>query len=163
MNRLYVINLVAACLICASAYGQRSDLAPLKQRAELVAKATELIESRGKPITLPDDLINPFVGREAPPKIDNSPDAGTLISEAEAMEGADFLARLAAQIPVSGTAALGGDALLLLGQKRLKAGDVVKISFEGKSYELTITHVGTTTFTVSRGGLTHTRPTRLSR
>jgi hypothetical protein len=161
MNRYCIIGLLAACLPCVEAYGQKSDLAPLKQRAEVVAKATELIESRGKSVALPENLINPFVGREPTVTDNNAADAP--VSEAEIMEGSDFLARLAAQIPVSGTATLGGDALLLLGQKRLKAGDVVKISFEGKSYELTITHVGTTTFTVSRGDLTHTRPTRLSR
>lgn len=161
MNTRFLTVASLAVLFGVTAYGQKSDLAPMKQREEIVSKATALVESMGKPVVLPENLINPFVGRVEVVK--EEVDTASGVSVVEALADADLLARLAAQIPVSGTATLGGDALLLLGQKRLKAGDVVRISFEGKSYELTITHVGTTSFTVGKDGLTHTRPTRLSR
>jgi hypothetical protein len=148
-------------LLCASAYGQKSDLSPFKQRQDIISSAAGLMESRGQPVVLPENLMNPFVGRVEAPATDAA-DAST-VSMVEALAGVDLLARLAAQIPVSGTASLDGEALLLLGQKRLKAGDAVRISFEGKSYELTITYIGSTSFTVSKGGLSHTRPTRLLR
>lgn len=161
MNIIILSGVSLAVVFSSAAYGQKSDLAPMKQREEIVAKAAGLIESRDKPVILPAELVNLFVGRVEVLEEDVDPASG--VSVVEALADADLLARLAAQIPVSGTATLGGEALLLLGQKRLKAGDVVRISFEGKSYELTIAHVGTTSFTVGKDGLTHTRPTRLSR
>lgn len=161
MNILSPAYCSLALWLCATAYGQKSDLAPFKQRQDIISKAAGLIESRGRPVVLPDDLMNPFVGRVEAPQVDAA-DTSTA-SVVDALAGTELLARLAAQIPVSGTASLDGEALLLLGQKRLKAGDVVRISFEGKSYELTITYIGSTSFTVSKSGLSHTRPTRLAR
>jgi hypothetical protein len=69
---------------------------------------------------------------------------------------------LAAAIPVSGAMRLGDETLLLVGQKKLKVGDTLRISFEGKPYELSISDIGATTFTVQRGEFLHTRAIRLT-
>src|SRR5690606_18935228 len=117
-----------------------ADIPSWKQREGVIAAANALIEAQKTPVPAPEGLINPFVGPEeivAETKEEPPPVAITT-----ALAESELLARLAAQIPASGTANLGGSAILLLGQKRLKVGDVIRLSFEGKSYEVSIAHIG---------------------
>ncbi len=150
------LPVVAAALAgAAPAHAQgRSDLSPPPARDKIVAEAERVAASRGTRTELPSPLPNPFVARslevEAAPVVER-PVQPTV-------NQADLLARIATRIPATGTVTLGGEPILLLGQKRLKVGDTYTISFEGQTYELSIAAVTPTAFTVQRGENLHTRP-----
>jgi hypothetical protein len=143
------------------AWGQAGpDLVAPKLRDKVVVDATGVVDAQNSPVSLPSPLPNPFVAKEG----EVVPDPITVSGKtAETpLTGADLLARLALQIPATGTVTIGGEPLLLLGQKRLKVGDTYTISFEGQSYDLSIAAVTPTSFTVKRGDILYSRPVRLS-
>jgi hypothetical protein len=57
-----------------------------------------------------------------------------------------------------GTFVVGGEAIILLGQKKLKVGETYPINFEGAVYELEITAIETTRFSVRYKNEEITRP-----
>jgi hypothetical protein len=158
---VHLLSLFGASLAISSATLAQSDLAEPKLRAQVVADATRVVEARGGAVTLPAPLPNPFVPKTSEPEIVPEVVAPP-VEPAPALGGPELLASLAARIPATGTVSLGGEPMLLLGQKRLKVGDTVTISFEGQSYELSIAAVTSTAFTVKRGENIHTRPVRIS-
>ena len=154
----------SAVVAASSAQAQAAaavDLVPPKQREKVVQDAGSVLASRSSPVVLPTPLPNPFIAKESPSSA--VPDTPTATTAPEStLGGVDLLAKIAARIPATGTVSLGGEPLLLLGQKRLKVGDVYTISFEGQTYELSIAAVTPTSFTVKRGENIYTRPVRLS-
>jgi hypothetical protein len=136
------------------------DVAPPELREKTVIAADAVLESRSSPTPLPSPLPNPFIAKE-PETQAVAPGAPVAATPAEpALSGAELLARLAARIPSTGTVFLGGQPILLLGQKRLNVGDAYSISLDGKTFEVTLAAVSSTSFTVKRGELLHTRPVR---
>lgn len=162
-KNLLFLKLVLIVSFCTHHLGaQAADVSLPKQRDSLVEAAEKLVASRTATLALGDKVPNPF---EWPVTEDLS--AQTLADAPPAAVNAgvtspEFLARLAALIPVTGTAFLGDQGILLLGQKRLKVGDAFTISFEGQSHELSIAEISGASFTVRRGALLHTRPIQLS-
>lgn len=140
------------------------DLVSPKLREKVVADAIAVVETQNAPASLPSPLPNPFVAKEG--DVATAPAASSSSAAAKPAEtslsGVELLARLAIQIPATGTVTLGGEPLLLLGQKRLKVGDSYTISFEGQTYDLSIAAVTPTSFTVKRGDILYSRPVRLS-
>lgn len=159
---LYGIGAVLLANFMFAAEG--ADLTAPKLRMDTVAKAQALLAAQEAPVVLADPLPNPFVrvpltksdeeAEEAVPAVD--PKAVATLS------GVELLTRLAATIPATGTVNLGGAPILLLGQKRLKVGDTLTISFEDKSYEVSIASISSTAFTIARGSHSYTRPLRLA-
>lgn len=70
----------------------------------------------------------------------------------------DILVMAAAQINPSGTAQLGDTAILLFGQKKLKVGDTIPIVFQGTTYELVISVIDRTFFSLRLNDEEITRP-----
>lgn len=150
----FLVLTAAASLLCAA-----PDLAPPKAREKVVADAVRIAAERNTPAPLPAVLPNPFLGKE---EVQAEEAAHQSSAPESALTGRDLLASLAARIPSTGTMIMGGEPILLLGQKRLKVGDSFAISFEGQTYELSIAAVNATSFTVKRGENVHTRPVRIS-
>jgi len=134
----------------------QSDLLPPQRRAETVALAEKLLAPRQvKPLA--ENTPSPF----APPGFEQ-PDPEELAAQqaaaatASAAAGAEprlvgdraILEKLSEYIVPSGIARLGGEAILLFGQKKLKVGDRLTITFDGSDYELDITAIDRTTFTL---------------
>ena len=140
------------------------DLTSPKLREATVAKAQALVESQKAPVVLVSPLPNPFV--RVPLKKPDDTQEETVSAGASkvipALSGVELLTRLAAMIPATGTVNLNGAPILLLSQKRLKVGDSLTISFEDKDYEVLITSISPTAFTISRGSHSYTRPLRLA-
>lgn len=145
------------CLCGVYSSGAYADgvAAPVK-RQEVVATAAELYVRKDNSVAIPKDVVNPFVGLS---EVDEQPTVGPSLPSAS-LVGRDLLEHLAVQIPASGTVNLGGEWILLVGQKRLKVGDGVRINFEGQPYELFIASIAATNFTVRRGDMLYTRPVR---
>lgn len=69
-----------------------------------------------------------------------------------------LLVALSEQLDPKGTFVLGGESIILLGQKKLKVGERYPITFEGAVYELEITAIETTRFSVRYKNEEITRP-----
>lgn len=156
---LHLVVSLGAVVASAVSLQAQADLPSPKVREKAVADASRVAAARNVTVPLPSPLPNPFVPRELAAPVEEAP---TAVAASPSLAGAELLATLAARIPSTGTVSIGGAPLLLLGQKRLKVGDTLTISFEGQSYELSIAAVTSTSFTVKRGENIHTRPVRIS-
>jgi hypothetical protein len=157
---IFLVGLV----LCGAtgALAQKSDLASPPKRDAVLATAGKLLKPR-ELAPLPENLIPPF----SPPAFEE-PDPEELKAQQAAIAASPTLVRpagdrgileaLAGRLAPSGTAILGGEAILLFGQKRLKVGDQLTITFEGFDYILNITDIGRTTFTLRLNREEITRP-----
>jgi hypothetical protein len=147
----------AAVLLAPTSSHAQADIPPSETRVAVVASISKVMESRGKPAVVPEDCISPFTGkvRAAAPE----PDFSNLPVPV-GLSGPELLSQLAGKIPSTGTLVFGGNALLLLGPKRVKVGDTITVNHDGKDYQLTLTSVNSTSFTVKMGDEVSTRPIR---
>ncbi len=139
-----------------SVLAQGADIPPPDTRTAIVAKATKLAETRGKAPELADNLVNPFTGIIREPSLPEVATGPIPVG----LSGPELLSQLASTIPSTGTLVFGGNAMLLLGPKKIKVGEKIPVSFEGKDYQLTLTAVTPTTFTVQLGKEFSTRTVR---
>ena len=70
----------------------------------------------------------------------------------------DILENLAAKLPTTGTIIFNGEPLLLLARNRVKIGDKFTVTLNGQDYELELTAIDRTTFTLRYNGEEITRP-----
>lgn len=70
----------------------------------------------------------------------------------------DLLAAIANSLKPGGSIVLGGQPTLLFGQKRVKAGGVLTITFEGNQYTLEVVSIDRTNFTLRLNREEFTRP-----
>lgn len=161
MNAWRLFGLVAPMQICSMLVAQAIDVSPYKQREQLVAEAQKVFAERGSAPVLPDPLPNPFIEKPLP---DSEPDSGIAAQGAVQPEGPtpiDLLMKVSSRIAATGTANLGGQFYLLAGQKKFKVGDKLTVDYDGLPYELVITSITSTGFTLKKGDLTYTRAIRL--
>jgi hypothetical protein len=130
------------------------------QREATIAVGLGLLAVRDKEVAFDKNAPDPFIGKASPVTesiVEVVPIPRAVINEA------DLLSSLANQLSARGTAILGQDRILLLSQKRVKVGESITISFDGNDYEVVLSDLSSTTFTIKRNGLTFTRPVLLSR
>ncbi|HRI81276.1 MAG TPA: hypothetical protein PLF88_02485 [Opitutaceae bacterium] len=166
MNAKKVILLSWLLLsFAAVALAQRSDLATPEKRNASVALATKLLQPR-ELSAMPETLIPPFnppAFEQPDPEEIRAQQAAALAAQAANITirptgDRGVLETLAERLAPSGTVIIGGEAVLLFGQKRLKVGDRLTIAFEGVEYNLDITAIGRTTFTLRLNREEITRP-----
>jgi hypothetical protein len=147
------VVLCTAVLLGTELTAQKVDIPPAIQRENTLQLAKQALKPEVTP--LPDPLPNPFAGKVDPvTQIEAAP-----VTIAVDME---LLSRVAATISVSGTFNMGGQPMLLVGSKKFKIGDSFPVFFEGQSYDLVISAINPTNFSVQYRALTYTRATRLS-
>ena len=151
---LLVLSLAAGSLMAAPS----SDVAAPAKRTVSVDFAAKLLA----PKTQNADLaapINPFT-LNGSRMAEAEPDQGQAAAAKAAMMASNrsLLIALADLLEPKGTFVLGGEAIILLGQKKLKVGEVYPITFEGAVYELEITAIETTRFSVRYKNEEITRP-----
>lgn len=152
-----LLALAGLALWPLAAAAQQSDLLPPKRRAVSVELAEKLLAPR-QVAPLPADAASPFAppGFDQPDPEEVAAQQAAAAASAAASVGAEtrlvgdraILDKLATYIVPSGIARLGDESILLFGQKKLKVGDRLTITFEGSDYDLDITAIGTTTFTL---------------
>ena len=168
--RRHIFLLPLTLLAAAISDGAVSDIAPLPKRSESVALADQFLA----PLDLGSlttgsalkDPFNPpgFIKNAAPtttdPAVVTVPDLPPPPKVAPERELIEAIAPL---IGPDGRATLGGVTYLLFGKKRLKVGDTLPILYKDKPYELIITAIGDTTFTLRLNGEETIRPIRSSK
>jgi len=148
-------SLLAAifCTACCSCFvtGGTANVPPAQQRAATLGLAASLVKS------LPQDEV---------PQIDSSTNPfkeGVTITEPDGprltpMNDHDLLALLAEQLNPTGTFVMGGEPILLFGQKKIKVGDKLPLSYEGAIYYVEIVEIKRISFTISLNQEKFSRP-----
>jgi hypothetical protein len=135
--------------------GAPSDVSNPTARRSVVEAAAKLVESPTIP-PLPAAMNNIF----NPPAF-GKPDAEELAAMAAARAAeaallnktkpateADLLERIAEKVVPSGTLTMNDEPLLIFGQKRLRVGDHLTVTYDGKDYTLELAGIQRFTFTL---------------
>ncbi|MDB6127482.1 MAG: hypothetical protein JWM35_1378 [Verrucomicrobia bacterium] len=137
-----------------------SDLASKDVRHATVESAARLAKVE-MPAPLPDDLPQPFnpegfnrVAREVP----RQTDAGPAVQAKLAAGDREILGAIAQRVTPTGTFNLGGARFLQFSKKRLKVGDHLTVTHEGQDYNLELTAIDATNFTLRLNREEITRP-----
>jgi hypothetical protein len=70
----------------------------------------------------------------------------------------DLLIAIAGALKPGGSIKMGGGQILLMGVKKIKVGDPLSVTFEGAQYNLQVTAINPTNFTLRYNGEEYTRP-----
>jgi hypothetical protein len=166
MNASRPFHLSALVFLLASplaeAWAQRADILPAPRRAVSLETGRALLAAReAADLELPTQLASPFLPPEAEttdvpvvfvPVTGGAPVVARTYTDAEVLEA------VAPRITPTGAVVVGGESILLFGQKRLKVGDTYSISFEGRDYDVVITAIERTSFTLRLNQQQVTRP-----
>jgi hypothetical protein len=151
------------------AAGADDVVTPTKRQAGIAA-ANQLLAA--KDTALLAETINPFRSEAFAEAVAGTGRAGAVVPGAGAESASpaapvrpagprtdrDLLAALAGSLKPSGFFVLGGQPTLVFGQKRVKAGGALTITFEGAEYVLEVTAITRTTFTLRLNREEFTRP-----
>jgi hypothetical protein len=139
MNSLcrYILPVLGWSILAATA-AAKSDLATREKRQESIDQAMTLVQPAA-PAPLPTDLKNPFVLSH-----DSKYGAATnqLSSDHEVLLAA------AAHIVPTGVVQIGDSPIMLLGEKKLKVGEYLTITFAGNDYVVEIAAISHSSFTL---------------
>jgi len=130
----------ASMLTAALSLAAKSDLTTSDQRHESVSQAVALAQPRVAP-PLPTDVRNPF----APPEVVRPKNTGRPVPAADK----EVLTAIVNNIRPSGVMqAPDGQLILLMREKKLKVGDYLTITFEGRDYVIELAAIDHSSFTL---------------
>ena len=133
----YILTILGLSFLVATAAAD-SDLATPEQRQQSVDQAIALVRPVA-PALLPTDLKNPFTLSR------DSKDTGAskqLAGDRQVLEA------VAPHIVPSGVVQVGDSPILLLGEKKLKVGDYLTITFAGSEYMVELSAISHSSFTL---------------
>jgi hypothetical protein len=131
----------------------RPDVTPPAAREQSVSLAQRLAAAP----EVPKVVVGPRNPFAAPAQVRDLVAAPAVVAPPQVSDRR-LLDAMAPLINPTGTMALGGQPILLFGQKRIKVGDTLPITFEGRSYSLVISAIQSTSFTVRLNNEETTRP-----
>ncbi len=153
MKRLLFL---CVCSIAIPLWAAGPDLTPSATRAATIDSLKKWV--RAPELEFGPSTPNPFsmAGFEASAH-KNEPSAPASDENNEP----NLLGQLAESIPAKGRFVMGGEVILLIGNKKYKQGERVPVTHSGLIYELELTAIQTTKFTVRYRGEEFTRPINL--
>jgi hypothetical protein len=143
---------ILASSVATAAFAQKADILPAARRIPVVEAAKRLVQQPDA-APLPDELKNPF----SPTPLVRETSGPVREAAPATVTDRQLLETIARQIDPTGTVSIGGEPFLLFGQKRIKVGDALPITFDGQQYELVITAIKPTSFTLRLRGEELTR------
>ncbi len=156
--KIYIKTFFVAAVSAACANSiLAADVAAPGRRAEVTELARQLVVIKA-PET-PSVIYNPFTlsgARTGAAVVTADPALASVFSSPG--NDRELIDKLASKIEPSGTVVMGGEAILLLGQNRLKVGDRHSINFEGATYEVEIIAIESTRFSIRYKNEELTRP-----
>lgn len=147
--------LIAGALLASSVFAVTADIAGPVARKNAVTTAQKLAAETPMG-ALPAQLVNPFNPAAFG---EPDPEEQAAIAAAKAAEAAavaktrpatdvDLLQQLAEKVNPSGIVSMNGEPLLIFGQKKLRVGDSLTVSYEGKDYKVELTGIQRSTFSL---------------
>lgn len=130
--------------------------APAK-RQESITQAKQMLGEKA----LVTPMKNPFNPEGFGAAHDSGVSSGSSsapVAQAGPRTGRELLQAIGASLKPSGFIVLGGQPTLLFGQKRVKAGGTLSITFEGSEYTLEIVSINQPNFTLRLNREEFTRP-----
>ena len=162
-------GLVCVLLVLGASFGatlaraaEGEVMSPTK-RQEIVDRAKKLLATRDIPAPAADPFHSEAFN-EIVAGVGRAPSAAATGGETESTKaagprtGRDQLKSIAAGLKPSGYIVLNGNPTLLFGQKRVKAGGTVTITFEGAEYTVEIVSIASPNFTLRLNREEFTRP-----
>lgn len=166
---------IAALFVSLAAAAPAADVPPViapAKRAESLEQARTMLAA--KDVSAPQNLRNPFnseafataagaavaagpAGGSTAAGAGN-PAAGAVTRPAGPRSARELVAAIGEGLKPSGFLTLRGTPTLLFGQKRVKAGDAMTITFEGTEYTVVITAIKAPNFTIRLNNDEFTRP-----
>lgn len=135
---------MAGLFLLPSMYAQtRSDIEPPQKRAEAIELARKLLTVEPHIMSY-EELAKKDPFNSTPLVIEKEEPAVRV----EVLPDREVLAGVAPGINPSGTMQMGGKYILLFGQKMFKVGDVIPIVFRGSNYDIEISGIERTSFTL---------------
>ncbi len=163
VNRLILV-LAAALLTATARAAEASDVLSPTKRQETLDQAKKLLAPREAlpPVIDPfhSEAFNELVGAASrvPGTGASSETSGKTPAATGPRSPHDRLQAIAAGLKPSGFYVLSGQPTLVFGQKRVKAGGFVTITFEGTEYTLEIVSIDRPNFTLRLNREEFTRP-----
>jgi hypothetical protein len=159
MKRLSTLMAVCVVLV-ATPRGRSESVSSPVDRQKVLATAEALLANR--PTALPAGANDPFhstpFAEATGAIVHDSAQANDQASRRGHRSDKDLLAAIAVTLKPNGFFILDGESTLIFGQKRVKAGSPMTITFEGAEYTLEIVSVDRTSFTLRYNREEYTRP-----
>lgn len=164
---------LAALLLLPLAISSAAEVAPViapAKRTEALARARQALAPRdaAAPAALKDPFYSEaFATAAAMPAAGGADQAATATAPgapaaaarpAGPRTPADLVAAIAGALRPSGMLVLRGEPVLIFGQKRVKAGDSLTITFEGSDYAVVVSAIQPPHFTLRLNQAEFTRP-----
>ena len=162
-SSMRLLAILAGGLGLTLAHAAEGDVQSPTKRQEVVDKAKKLLATREIPAAAADpfhsEAFNEIVaGVGRGPAVTTSSGEAEPAKQAGPRTGRDQLKAIAEGLKPSGYIVLSGQPTLLFGQKRVKAGGFVTITFEGTEYTVEITSIDRPNFTLRLNREEFTRP-----
>jgi hypothetical protein len=149
------------------------DLLPPQRRQTTVTLAESLAERKAPP-PLPENLVSPFNPTDFERnEAQEQAAARAAAASSDSRSGPtpppaplgdrQILEVLAAQLTPTGTMQISGSPRLVMGSKRFEIGTRFTVTYNNEDYELELTSIDRTTFTLRYRGEEITRPIKLVR
>jgi len=165
-SRLLVLAAFVASALAGQAYAAEGEMVvnPLR-RQEVLDQTKNLLAPKtpapvGKDPFHPEAYAESISGNARGPEGSQTPgESGTPRSSPSGPRSPrDLLQTIAASLKTTGFFVLGGEPTLVFGQKRVKAGGFLTITFEGAEYTLEIVSIERPNFTLRLNREVFTRP-----
>ena len=157
-NFIYLVPVLAGALLMTGRAADGSDISSPAKRSETLEHAKRLMAARPAPIVTTDpfhsEAFAELTGAVVRPPVDN----GSKSNPVSARSAQDLLQAIAANLKPSGNFVIGGEHTLVFGQKRVKAGGTLTITFEGTEYSLEVSAIESNNFTLRLNREEFTRP-----
>jgi len=158
-RHFHLLPFVCLLLAAPAVAAPKSDIPSPVARKKSVDLAAQIAQP---PATIANDvaLKSPFHpdSFKQPDPEDTHGKGAAPAGQPKVLSEKDLLLAISEKIIPSGTATLGGEQVLLIRQKKIKKGDRLSISFDGQNYEVEITDIQRTTFSIRLNRTEVSRP-----
>jgi len=155
--RLLLGALLASVGWLVAPAAEMSDIVGPAKRTEILGRAKQMLAVR-EALPAADDPFHSQAFAEASGKVTHVAADPAGSRPANQRTAQELLQAIAANLKPSGNFIIGGEHTLVFGQKRVKAGGNLTITFEGTEYTVEITAIESNNFTLRLNREEFTRP-----
>lgn len=158
-NLIHLVPLLAgALLLTPGRAADASDISTPAKRAETLERSKRLLAARPAPVVTTDPFHSEAFAEFTGAVVRQPVDTGGRNNPVSARSAQDLLQAIAANLKPSGNFVINGEHTLVFGQKRVKAGGILTITFEGTEYNLEVSAIESNNFTLRLNREEFTRP-----